>query len=732
MMMKNSCLICFLGLATTVATVHPGLNLAPNPSFEQDSKRLGGWLPLGQLKIDEPERLQIVENHGHRSSRSLRVTPGPFNTSEPFPAKLYFADFNGGEGERTVKTNNGITGVRTIALRLNPEVQVVRAWARISGDPTAVFQISLVWTGRSGREPVVEIQRDVQSKFSAPSRDKWRLMELGAPKPDGALQVQLCIETIGKGDFHLDDVGVEFVRKPAVRLWVNQLGHETKSLAKRVVLESSAEMENPPPAHLTSLENFKVVKTLNWDRYGYIENLNAYYWSSDFSDVQSKGEYAVVMRANENQLTSDSFKIADNLIVPGTLEASIRFYYEQRCGTLIPGVHAACHLDDATLPDGTWKDLAGGWHDAGDYNKYNGLTPDTLRALSLLAVGYLGPDGNLVPDGAIPVKLVEEIVWGMQWMDKMLDSTSLKLLDRVFSGYRFWGTPESETDNLPNTNDERPVTSSNGDRSSLAVIYARAALILRHSNKQQLKQKGVQYAKLAERLYEETGGNLATLLALSQATRNRMYIDTARNRVAEWKEQGELGTHLPALAKFAILTRDKTLSGELKPHALKRVKKLNQLCLNPFGAAMRRAKDGALTYCREIEDVNDWYVGESAYRLDIAIEGLLASGVGVSEGRKLAELQINWILGCNPMGVSMMEGVGTRFVPGYHHRYNVIPGNPRGAVTGAILNGFIRAFPHIDKPWLDLSEEPNADYHSNEPWLLQNNRWTELLALWKR
>ena len=78
----------------------------------------------------------------------------------------------------------------------------------------------------------------------------------------------------------------------------------------------------------------------------------------------------------------------------------------------------------------------------------------------------------------------------------------------------------------------------------------------------------------------------------------------------------------------------------------------------------------------------------------------------------------------------LMEGVGDHFVPGYHHRYNAIAGNPRGAVTGAILNGFVRAFPHVDRPWLDLYAEPNADYHANEPWLLQNNRWLEIIAWW--
>jgi hypothetical protein len=116
--------------------------------------------------------------------------------------------------------------------------------------------------------------------------------------------------------------------------------------------------------------------------------------------------------------------------------------------------------------------------------------------------------------------------------------------------------------------------------------------------------------------------------------------------------------------------------------------------------------------------------------LDLAIEGAMAARLGVSAGRRFAENQVHWILGRNPFGVSLMEGVGSRFVPNYHHRYNAIPGNPRGAVPGALLNGIIRAWPHQDRPWLDLTPEPNADYHSNEPWLPYNNRWLILMSVW--
>jgi len=77
-----------------------------------------------------------------------------------------------------------------------------------------------------------------------------------------------------------------------------------------------------------------------------------------------------------------------------------------------------------------------------------------------------------------------------------------------------------------------------------------------------------------------------------------------------------------------------------------------------------------------------------------------------------------------------MDGIGSVFVPQYHHRYNAIPGNPRGAVPGAIINGITRAWPDHDRPWLDMHPEPNADYQANEPWLPHNNRWLFLIAIW--
>jgi len=333
-------------------------------------------------------------------------------------------------------------------------------------------------------------------------------------------------------------------------------------------------------------------------------------------------------------------------------------------------------------------------------------------------------DANGFPD------ILDEAAWGIRWLDRMWDGDSLRLLDHVSSGYRYWGTPELETDNRPDSGDERAVGSQNGDRTHCAAAYALLGHAMLSSGHSERTDLGRRYIAFSEKLHQAMDTDLLTHLALGRATGKNSYHQAAQDRAKQWLDSSSGNAHFRELAKFVLRSPGAIPIGAMRKVAEVRVRELAELCPGPFRVALRNDSGEGKVYCRRYEDVNDWYVGETPYRLEAAIDGLLAARLGVDKGRIIAEDQINWLFGCNPLGVSLMEGVGSTFVPGYHHRYNAIPGNPRGAVPGAILNGFVRAFPHIDRPWLDLHPEPNADYHANEPWLLQNNRWLEVLAWW--
>jgi endoglucanase len=108
--------------------------------------------------------------------------------------------------------------------------------------------------------------------------------------------------------------------------------------------------------------------------------------------------------------------------------------YLWRCGAAVRGEHAGqvfshgpCHLDDALIdPAGAGrarKATAGGWHDAGDYNKYivnAGITVGTMlrawedfpSALSSLRLGTPPADPPL-PD------FLAEVRWEMDWVLSM-------------------------------------------------------------------------------------------------------------------------------------------------------------------------------------------------------------------------------------------------------------------------------------------------------------------------
>lgn len=156
----------------------------------------------------------------------------------------------------------------------------------------------------------------------------------------------------------------------------------------------------------------------------------------DFSAVTQPGEYFVL--DTDNGARSPTFRIGAD-VYEEVLRAAVRTFYYQRAGT--PKVaeyagegwmDAASHigpLQDANArrwgaaddPE-TERDLSGGWYDAGDYNRYTSWAASSV--ITLLRAYVEAPaaftddvgvpeSGNGVPD------LVDEVRWGMEWLEKM-------------------------------------------------------------------------------------------------------------------------------------------------------------------------------------------------------------------------------------------------------------------------------------------------------------------------
>jgi len=710
---------------TTLAIPVEGVpaNVAPNPSFELDAKRLGGWLPLGVEPTSGPARVFITNAVHRHGSRALCVNTGPQGL---VTGRSFVASYNGGENENQATGTNGVRGARTIALRLDPDIAGVSGSVWVHAPASARFQLSLVWTGRQGRRPAEVLHVDKASELSR-EEDGWRLHQITATRPIRSHQVQLWVEGETSEAFYLDDVEIAMRRAPGQEILVDQVGYETRSETKVAVLQSPTDLEVVPSARLIDLGSFREVLRGQWQRCEPIPDWDRFHWTFDFSAVTNHGRYVVVAGEGKTSASSPPFSIGEDLLRQHAAEPGYRFFYYQRCGTAVPGFHAACHLDDARMPDGTHRDLSGGWHDAGDYNKYCGFTPESFYAL---AVAYhrqprLFDQWDRDRNGRADI--LDEALWGAEFLLKALDTESLELVvNTISTGYRYWGEPEKETDNQPGTHDDRPMTQRGGDRTWCAAGFALTGAALKKAGD---AERGDKFIRLAVRLQEKIGGGMETLAALFAATGDAKYRQSAQAQVENLLKQPKPEDSFLALGEFAAAFPDDPLVARIKPVAERRVAELHGLCLPPIGLVRSPGPKGPVCF-QAYADVNDWYVGGTMRHLDLAIEGALAAKLGGAAGRRLAEDQVHWILGRNPFGVSLMEGVGDRFVPNYHHRYNAIPGNPRGAVPGALLNGIVRAWPHQDRPWLDLTPEPNADYHSNEPWLPHNNRWVILMSVW--
>lgn len=158
-------------------------------------------------------------------------------------------------------------------------------------------------------------------------------------------------------------------------------------------------------------------------------------WWFDFSSVTAMGSYYIYDVTNN--VGSYRFEIND-CVYNTVLTQAVRMFYYARCGSPKSATNATtawadgtCHANtqqdlDCRLYNNTAvatsKNLSGGWHDAGDYNKYVNFTWSTLTDL-LLAYeenptvwtdNYNIPEsGNTIPD------LLDEIKHETDWLLKM-------------------------------------------------------------------------------------------------------------------------------------------------------------------------------------------------------------------------------------------------------------------------------------------------------------------------
>ncbi len=143
----------------------------------------------------------------------------------------------------------------------------------------------------------------------------------------------------------------------------------------------------------------------------------------DFTEFKTSGTYYLQM----GEVRSAIFRISPD-VYRGTADFTLRYMRQQRSG-YNPFLKDSCHTKDGftiygPMPDKTFIDVSGGWHDATDYLQYAATSANATYSLlaayrdfpEVFTDHYLsnGLDGNNgTPD------VLDEATWGLQWLVKM-------------------------------------------------------------------------------------------------------------------------------------------------------------------------------------------------------------------------------------------------------------------------------------------------------------------------
>jgi hypothetical protein len=470
--------------------------------------------------------------------------------------------------------------------------------------------------------------------------------------------------------------------------------------------------------------------------------------TADFSAVTRPGLYQITV-AEERSVPF----FIDATVWRRTLPMAFSYYPAQRCGTAVPNVHPVCHLDDARRRDtGEHLDTTGGWHDAGDLRKW--MTWTMTNGFAILEMArLLGKQWDLAGSGLDP--LLDEMRWGNRYFHKMQDRDG-RVFGDVGGGVNGDNSDNHWTDNIIGTKDDRHVSPHKAPDAQAMFTALQAMCALAYAPFDAV------YAKLcleaAERCWSANpreGG----LGVLAYWVRAGCFLFARTGRAAYREEACALGDRLLAHQQPAFSGGQRIIRGWWR-ESPEREEPYFSLCggaqpaaallellqsfpahdnaarwrdalalhfdgyvlpmcarnaygILPYGLYLGsptperfRPLGGQLTY-RHFHQVRKqfWYAGLNChYAAFAAVLALAAKALNRPEWRLAAFRQLEWILGANPFGASMMTGQGIRH-PYPHSRFV-------GLLPGGIMNGI--AGNVDDEPVLDM--EYGADWRTTEYW----------------
>jgi len=265
-----------------------------------------------------------------------------------------------------------------------------------------------------------------------------------------------------------------------VHIRVNQVGYLPGEPKTAIVFSNSRVKESFDLISEASGRSVLSVKPLGSRSEGW--GTFSHYYTLDFSSINEPGAYRLTGKKSGSQ--------SGPILISGEAytycgDELLGFMRQQRCG-YNPYLDVVCHKHDGRsfygpMPDSSFVDVSGGWHDAGDQLKYlitgSYATAHMLQSYLLYpevfndytnALGQSG--GNDIPD------VLDEARWGLEWIHKLHPSPELLVHqvadDRDHVG---WKMPDQDPSDYGwGKNSYRAVYFANGEAQGLNLYKSEA------------------------------------------------------------------------------------------------------------------------------------------------------------------------------------------------------------------------------------------------------------------
>lgn len=470
------------------------------------------------------------------------------------------------------------------------------------------------------------------------------------------------------------------------------------------------------------------------------------YFSVDFSDAEQGGRYQVDVRIGGQHALSAPVAVRDNAVFATTGAQLLGYFQRSRHTDDADRDLPIFQTSRRVNVWGGWQDAGG---DKGKYLSHLGYANHFNPQQASMAVWVLayGADTRkaLFAAHGLQKQVEDEAFWGADYLHRILDAEGY-FYTTVFDQ---WGTPGAKRmvtgyEGAAGTYTTLYRSAFRAGGGMAIAALARASMLAKQAGRHG-EFDGATYLADAERAYAHlrrfnpqycADGKeniiddytaLMALVELHNATSQPRYLDDARERAARlmarqqadggfisdggsrpYYHAAEAGLPVISLSAYADIEpeqarRQRALDAIAS--ALKHELAITQAVSNPYGYARQRfqlTQDGKAAgdvlegfFIPHRNETGYWWQGESARLASLSAAMVIGgrklaadgkAGYGLSgEQAGYAQAQLDWTLGRNPYGMSMLYGFGQKNPPTVlESAGEMFVGGISNGITGAV------------------------------------------------